>query len=431
MTYSEALLYIHELEEEHLPPDHQNSLRLMAQLGNPQNHMPVVHVAGTNGKGSTIAFMKSIFRAGGYKVGTFTSPHILSPLELTTINDCPISQEAFASTITEVALACKELVAKDLPHPTAFEVLTAGALLYLSQADLDLAIIEVGMGGRYDATNVFDQPLLTVITKVDLDHTLWLGTSLKEIAWHKGGIIKAHVPTVLAPNHVDVIEVISSIVKETGDILYLMDEGFIIEQELMTTGYTKLFHLKSNFFDYKGLRTTMLGRHQTLNLSTALLAVYQLRKVLPLEASAIKEGVKRTKWTCRNDIISKKPLMMIDGGHNPGAVTAMADLLASYFKEQKVITVFGALSDKDLPTMLAGVTSFSHHTILTKPLSDRAADLSAPLEGTGISVETDYKKALKKALSLMDDRTLLLVMGSFYLAYPAKVWLKDYLATLD
>ncbi len=431
MTYSEALIYIDHLEQQPLSPDHQNSINLMEQLGNPQNQMPVVHVAGTNGKGSTIAFMKSILTEGGYKVGTFTSPHILSPLELITINDTSINEGDFAAAITTMQSVCESLVQKSLPQPTAFEVLTAASLLHLSKANLDLAIIEVGMGGRYDATNVFQQPLLTVITKIDFDHTQWLGESLKEIAWHKGGIIKPEVPTVIAPNHIDVIEAISDIVRETGDIMYLMDEGFISEQILMSTGYSKLFHLKSNFFDYKGLRTSMLGRHQTLNLATALLAIYLLRKVLPMEEASIKKGIQMTKWTCRNDIISTKPLIMIDGGHNTGAIEAMAHLMKENFSNHKIITVFGVLSDKDVESMTKEVMAFSDQTILTKPLSHRAADLSSITESEGITIEKNYVDALKKALSLMDDRTLLLVLGSFYLAYPAKVWLMDHLKSIQ
>lgn len=431
MNYSEALLYINQLEVQHLNPDHLNSIRLMAQLGNPQDLMPVIHVAGTNGKGSTIAFMTSIFREEGYSVGTFTSPHILSPLELITVNDHAISEDDFAHAISDVRSACHSMVDQGFPHPTVFEVLTAASLLHLSQANLDLAIIEVGMGGRYDATNVFKQPLLTLITKIDYDHTQWLGKTLKEIAWHKGGIIKANVPTIIAPNHIDVIQAISDIVRETGDILYLMDEGFIVEHLLMTTGTTKLFHLKSNFFDYKGLRTSMLGRHQTLNLATALLAVYQLRQVLPVTEANIKMGIQKTHWTCRNDIISKNPLIMIDGGHNPSAIKAMAALLDQQFKDRPIVTVFGALSDKDLSSMVQDVIDFSHHTILTKPLSDRAAELSEWSTSKQLTLENNYVDALKKALSLMNDRTLLLVIGSFYLAYPAKVWLTDYLKSLE
>lgn len=431
MTYSEALIYIDHLDQQPLHPDLQNSINLMEQLGNPQNQMPVVHVAGTNGKGSTIAFMKSILIEGGYKVGTFTSPHILSPLELITINDASISEGDFAATLTVIQSACEALVQKSLPQPTVFEVLTAASLLYLSKANLDLAIIEVGLGGRYDATNVFQQPLLTVITKIDFDHTQWLGESLKEIAWHKGGIIKPKVPTVIAPNHIDVIEAISDIVRETGDIMYLMDEGFISEQVLMDTGYSKLFHLKSNFFDYKGLRTSMLGRHQTLNLATALLAIYQLRHVLPVDEMSIKKGIQMTKWTCRNDIISTKPLIMIDGGHNAGAIEAIAHLMKENFSNRKIITVFGVLSDKDVESMTKEVMTFSDHIFLTQPLSHRASDLSSKTQIEDVTITKDYVEALKKALSLMDDRALLLVLGSFYLAYPAKAWLMEHLKSIQ
>ena len=423
MTYEDSLYYLQEIEEKKYSPDHTNSLNLMAYLGNPQYDMPVVHVAGTNGKGSTIAFIKSMLMAGGYNIGTFTSPHIISPRELTHINDVSIGEGDFAASITSIKEACDKMVVDGLNHPTQFECLTAASLLYLSKSQLDLALIEVGMGGRFDSTNVFNKPLLAIITKVDYDHTAILGDTLAKIAWHKGGIIKPEVPTIIAHNNFEVIEAISTIVGETGHKLYLMDEGFIHEEILMTTGNTKLFHLRSNFFEYKGLRTSMLGRHQTLNLCTALLAIYQLRKKLPLTEPQIKEGILHTHWHCRNDIVSIKPLIMVDGAHNPGAMNAIAAMLELNYPKHKVLTVLGMLSDKDTNLMLSKARSFSNQLILTNPISPRAKDSNTYSQLEYELVIPDYKKALKKALSLTDDKTLILVLGSFYLTYPAKEWL--------
>lgn len=427
MTYNESLIYLQKIEAQNYLPNLTNSLNLMTYLGNPQNTMPVVHVAGTNGKGSTIAFIKSMLIAGGYTVGTFTSPHILSPRELTHINDTLINQVDFAESIATIKSACDKMLVDGLNHPTLFECLTAASLIHLSKAPLDLAIIEVGMGGRFDSTNVFEKPLLTIITKVDYDHTTVLGHSLAEIAWHKGGIIKPDVPTIIAPNKFEVIEAISTIVSETGHKLYLMDEGFIHEKVLMTTGYSKLFHLRSNFFDYKGLRTSMLGRHQTMNLCTALLAIYQLRKILPLTEAQIREGILTTHWHCRNDLISKKPLIMIDGGHNPGAIDAIAALIEEHFPKHKILTVLGMLSDKNTDLMLSKVKAFSHQLILTEPLSPRAKACNTYKLTADVFKEPDYKEALKKALSLTDDQTLILVLGSFYLSCPAKQWFLTHL----
>lgn len=424
MTYAETLAYIDQLEKAIHMPDHQNSLHLMTYLDNPQERMPVIHVAGTNGKGSTIAFMSAVFQAGGYKVGTFTSPHILSPLELVHINGCQMDEGAFTEAMSKVRAAAERMSDDGLNHPTAFECLTAASLLVLSKAELDVAIIEVGMGGRYDATNVFKKPLLTVITRIDYDHCAYLGNTLTEIAWHKGGIIRPEVPTVIAPNPIEVIQAISDVVRETGDKLFLMDEGFIVEKILMTTGYSKLFHLKSNFYDYKALRTTILGRHQIHNLATSLLAVYQLRQVLPVTDAQIKDGVQKANWPCRGELISKKPLVMIDGGHNVNAAQAMGEMIETYFSDKNVITVIGLLEDKDSDGILKHVKAFSDKIILTKPLSKRAAD-PADLSFDGAEVEADYKKAIEKALSSADDKTLVLVMGSLYLACPARAWMLE------
>jgi len=175
MTYNDAILYIEHLESKAYAPNHQNSLRLMTALGNPQNSMPVIHVAGTNGKGSTTAFMSAIFQAGGYKVGTFTSPHILTPLELTSINGKSISEEDFAASMSLVDKACTQVTEEGFPHPTAFECLTAASLIYLSKAQLDVAIIEVGMGGRFDANNIFQKTLLPRVPAVGPGHSKWIG----------------------------------------------------------------------------------------------------------------------------------------------------------------------------------------------------------------------------------------------------------------
>lgn len=423
MNYQQCLDYVTELENKNYLPDHANSLRLMAQLGNPQDAMPVIHVAGTNGKGSTIAYMASVYRAAGYSVGTFTSPHILSLRELVTINGAPVGEAAFAKAMTLTREACEDAFAKGCPHPTVFEFLTAAALLCLSNSNLDIAIIEVGMGGRYDATNVFKAPLLTVITRIALDHTKWLGESLKDIAYHKGGIIKASGPTILAPNDVEVNQVISSIVRESGLKLYLMDEGFIHEKVLMVTRGHKLFHLSTNFFDYKALRTSMLGEHQIENLSTALLAIKLMQDSFPVNDEAVKNGIQSTKWTCRCELVSRDPLIMVDGGHNPNALMAMKGLLEQHFSDKEIITVMGVLQDKDYEPMLEKAATFSDRLILTAPLSPRAALPSEIKTKLNLEAMDDYTEALEKALSYKSDRTLILVIGSLYLAYPAKEWL--------
>ncbi len=423
MTYQEALAFIDELTIINYVPNHDNSVALMTYLGNPQNDMPVVHVAGTNGKGSTIAFCKHIWMAAGYNIGTFTSPHILSPLELVEINGSQMGEQMFTDAIATVKAACSKMVENGLNHPTVFECLTAASLLVLSKADLDIVLVEVGLGGRYDATNVFSHPLLTVVTNIDFDHTAILGRTLKEIAWHKGGIIKPGVPTVLAPNPIDVVEVISDIVRTTGHKLYLMDEGFIVEKILMTTGYSKLFHLKSNFFDYKALRTNMLGHHQTLNLATALLVVYQLRQTLSVTDNDIKKGVQNTHWPCRSEILSKRPLIMIDGGHNQGGANALKQMINTHFKDKEIITIVGMLKDKDTDAIMRVVTDFSQQLICTTPISQRAMDPVCLKDYSHTTIIPDYKEAIERALSLSNERTLILITGSLYLAQPARDYL--------
>lgn len=424
MTYSNALNYIEILENQKLTPSLDNSLHLMHALGNPQNTMPVIHVAGTNGKGSTIAFMKSILEAGGYHVGVCQSPYILTPREMTVVGSEMISEEAFAQTMATIEAASTQVVEDGHPQPTAFECLTALSLTYLASCHLDCVLVETGMGGRFDATNVFDHPLLTVITSIDYDHQQFLGQSLEEIAWHKGGIIKPDVPTVIGPNPIEVINTISDCVRITGHKLYLLDWGLVNVTKLMASPKYQLFHLSTAYYDYKALQTSMIGDHQIKNLALALLALTKLKKHYPLDVFAIKSGVKKAHWTCRNDLIHTSPSIIVDGGHNLSAFNAIESLVKVYYPDHKVITVMGILSDKDQEGLLEVAGRFSDHIILTEPPCKRrlAIDDYRRLPA-GCDCIADYKEALKKGLSLTGDKTLLLVIGSLYLAYPGKLWL--------
>lgn len=422
MTYQNCLKHIESIDANNYKPDHENSLRLMTYLGHPEENLKVVHVAGSNGKGSTIQFIKHIMMEAGYSVGSFMSPHILSPLELVSRNNEPISETQFQTAFTKVLGACESIVKDGYPHPTTFEILTAMAIVHLADEPVDLALIEVGMGGRYDSTNVFSNPLLTVITSIDYDHQQWLGSTLNEIAGHKAGIIKKNVPTILGPNKLEVVQVITEEVREKGGKLYLLDQGLIHVKTLMQTINHQLFHIKSPHFDYKALQMTMIGEHQYQNLAIALLTVKHLRKYYNITSSHIKKGVKSTSWTCRNDIISKDPLIMLDGGHNLAGVEAMAQLIESRFSDKNVITVFGVMKDKAHEDMLNLIQNFSSDVIITEPLSPRKLNIDDPSLKDYELKYSDYKEALKKALELVDSKTLILVMGSLYLAYPAKEW---------
>lgn len=429
MTYQESLNALKNIETAHYRPDHQNSLHLMTYLDSPQNTLPVIHIAGTNGKGSTAKYLQSILTHAGYKVGTFLSPHIMDYKELIEDYEGVISESDFARATDLVLHACNRMVEDKLNHPTLFECLAALALIHFSYKKHDFIIIEVGMGGTYDATNVFDQPLMTIITPISFDHEQYLGTSLEAIAAHKAGIIKANAPVIMAPNPIEVVMEVTKRVKEVDTYLYLLDEDLIQVSVLFNSLKKKLFNIRTPFYTYNGLTTNMIGRHQEINIATALLAIQELKKKWSISDSAVKSGIRNTSWTCRNEWVSYNPMILVDGGHNPHGLMALNNILDTYCKGKNIITVMGMLKDKDYMTMLDIADTFSHKIILTAPLSPRAmtlGDLNLSMN-TKLEWIDSFEKAIEKGLSLLDHQSVLLITGSLYLAYPAKAWLKDHL----
>jgi dihydrofolate synthase/folylpolyglutamate synthase len=427
MTYHESLDALKNIEIANYPPNHQNSLHLMAYLDSPQNALPVIHIAGTNGKGSTAKYIQSILTHAGYKVGTFLSPHILDFIELIHDYEGAITEFDFAKATDLVLDACSRMVDDRLNHPTLFECLVAIALVHFRDKKHDFIIIEVGMGGTFDATNVFDKPLMTIITPISFDHEQYLGTSLEAIAAHKAGIIKTASPVIMAPNPIEVVMEVTKKVKEVDTYLYLLDESLIQVYLLYDSFKKRLLNIKTPFYTYNGLSTSMIGRHQEINMATALLAIHELKKNWSIPDLAVKSGIANTAWTCRNEWVSYNPMILVDGGHNPQGLKAVKEILDTYCKDKTIITVIGMLKDKDYKAMLNLAESFSHKIILTSPRSPRAMTMDdLDLFGnTKLEWIDPFEQAIRKGLSLLDDHSVLLITGSLYLAYPAKMWLKD------
>lgn len=429
MTYDDSLDYLKLIENSNHTPSHQNSVTLMAYLDNIQDTLSVIHVAGTNGKGSTINFIRDVLIEANYSVGTFMSPHIFDFRELIEDNHAQIRDEDFCSALSVVKDACNRMVKDGHNHPTVFEILVAISILHFSNKHHDFVLIEVGLGGREDATNVFKQPLMSIITPISYDHEALLGQTLSEIASHKAGIIKAGTPILLAPNPIEVISVITEEVKRMDTHLYLLDEGLMHSHTFVNNPSGKIFNLKTPFFDYKNLHTVMLGRHQEINIATALLALTKLRGDYNIPDKAIYAGIKKTTWTCRNEIICIDPPILIDGGHNPAGLRALKSLIDDYYKTKHIVTVIGILKDKSYINMLDIAHSFSDKVVITEPMSDRALteDMIPLSDYVGTVFIKDNEDALKHALSLMTKETVLVVTGSLYLTYPAKVWLLDHI----
>ena len=424
MNYEACLTQLASIEAAGYTPQHQNSVTLMAYMDNFQNTLPVIHIAGTNGKGSTSAFLASILQAGGIKVGQFNSPHIESPLELTRINGQIIEEDLFLKGYKQVMAAVEEMTLDGHPHPTVFEILTATSLYILYQEKVECAIVEVGMGGSFDSTNVFEQPDLVIITSIDYDHTAILGNTLEAIAEHKAGIIKKNTPVVIAPNTIPVMSTVAQRMMVTGGKMHLIDADLCHEQILIQRPGYKLFHLTTPFYNYKGLSTSMIGPGQTHNLACALLALHLLRKKYPLTETQIKAGIKATKWACRGELLTKDPLILLDGAHNISGVKHLKEMLASYYKDYAIITIFGVLKDKAYQPMLEMIDSISDTLILTEPKSPRK-ELASKLGNflPSALIEPSMDGAIEKALEISDSKSLILIAGSLYLVCPARTYL--------
>ncbi|MBU0630190.1 MAG: bifunctional folylpolyglutamate synthase/dihydrofolate synthase [Candidatus Margulisbacteria bacterium] len=308
---------------------------LLTNLGNPQQKLQAIHVAGTNGKGSTCAMIAAILKELGYKVGLYTSPHLLRYNERFQINGREISEPDLSAGIAAVKKAAAGLPQK----PTVFEVLTAVAFWYFAKKKVDFAVVEVGMGGRLDATNVI-RPLVSVITNVELEHTTVLGRTLAKIAVEKGGIIKPGVPVVTAESKAEALTVLTHQANIGGSSLVqvgIVGAGFI---------------------------TNLLGEHQKRNAACAVAAV--LLAGISADKKKIVAGLKKVRWPARFQVIRKKPLTIVDGAHNPAGVKTLVDTLGREYPGKKFVVIFGAQQDKEVTSMLALLRPLAKEMIITR-----------------------------------------------------------------
>lgn len=296
---------------------------LLRRLGNPQNSLKVVHIAGTNGKGSTGAFLQSILINSGYKTGRYSSPAVFEDLEIIKVQDKNITENDFAMLISIIKDKCDGMLAEGLLHPTSFEIETAMALLYFKQQQCDICLVECGMGGEGDATNVFDKVLCSVITSISLDHTQYLGENIIDIAKIKSGIIKPGCPVVIAPQSSEV-------------------ERYIIEKAKTINSDLVIAKPLNDDFDLK-----MKGKYQLINASVAIEVANILEKSGFNVKRFIKKGLESAYWPGRMETISENPLIIIDGAHNPAAVKELKTSIDLYFTNSRIAFIMGVLSDKD------------------------------------------------------------------------------------
>ena len=409
MDYKEALAYLNAVEFFGSKPGFARMTAMLDALGNPHRGMKFVHVAGTNGKGSCAAMTASILKAAGYKTGLYTSPYLYRFNERMQINGKEIEDDVLAELVTRI----KPIAEAMEDHPTVFELMTVTALLWYKEAGCDIVVLEVGLGGRLDATNVIAAPECAVIMNIGLDHTEILGDTLEQIAFEKAGILKPGTEAVLFQQTQSVTEVVQKRCDELGITLHIPDFDAIKVEFDSLYGQT---------FTYKGesYALPLLGAHQLKNAATVLEVVEVLRgRGWKLEQSDVEHGLYAVHWPGRFELLSEEPLFVVDGGHNPQCAQTVRDNLLRYFPDKRRILLLGVLRDKDYPALTEILNEAADEYICITPDSHRAlpaGELADFLNryNKPVAVCDSIRDGVSLALDRSDEGSVVCAVGSLY-----------------
>lgn len=415
--------------------DLENMRRLSAALGHPERRVPIVLVAGTNGKGSTSATLASILRASGYETGLYTSPHLLRPNERFRLNDEVISDAEFAEMHSRVEQEARALVRSGelKSHPSFFEMLTAMAFEYFASVGVDIAVLEVGMGGRLDATNIVE-PLLSIITDIALDHMEWLGDTIGKIAYEKAGIIHQNGVLVTLPQHPEANEVIGRVAMKRNARGVSAAEYVppIAPGADSISGSLFRAHYPVNVMGEQiTVDSPLVGRHQLRNIALAIAAAEELAKSFGFKITPrdIERGIRETNWGGRFQVIPGERAVVVDVAHNPAGAWALRSTISEYCEGRPLTLVFGAMRDKAIEEMAQILFPIADQVIATKIENPRAAapdDIAALAQGTGsdVLVEADLRNALTLAKSKTPRNGVIVITGSVYLVGAAMEMLR-------
>ncbi|HUT00158.1 MAG TPA: folylpolyglutamate synthase/dihydrofolate synthase family protein [Candidatus Thermoplasmatota archaeon] len=398
---------------------------LLEQLGNPHRELKIIHVAGTNGKGSVCKYISSILQKAGYTVGLYLSPHIERFSERIVINDEEIPEEDLAMLVAQVRPLVEEMKQND-NTPTFFEIVTSLAFLYFKDRAVDYAVVEVGLGGRFDATNVVT-PLVSVITNISLEHTDILGKDIASIALEKSGIIKDQIPVITAATQ-DARETIEHVAKQRNAPLTGIDPA--MWKRISFKEGCQVFVIHGSFKDYT-VKTSLLGKHQGENIAVAISAIEQVQMSgVYVSDNDILDGVADVTYPGRMEIVSEKPFILLDGAHNPDGMNMLTKTIKEDFSSHRLILILGVLKEKDIKTMVSAIAPLSDVIIVIKSTNPRTSDplvLKQIIESVDpnkkIYVEASIPGAIDHAKRLAEQKDMICVSGSLFTVGEARSYL--------
>ncbi|MBI3803388.1 MAG: bifunctional folylpolyglutamate synthase/dihydrofolate synthase [Nitrospirae bacterium] len=419
MPYADAIDYLYRLQWHGIQPGLERMERLLSLLSHPEKQYRSVHIGGTNGKGSTAATVAEVLKRGGYRVGLYTSPHLIDFSERIRLSGKPIP----AGEIVRLTGLIRARIAQEAPELQAsltfFEFTTVIAFLYFAEQKIDLAVVEVGLGGRFDATNLL-APMVSAITQIDLDHERYLGTTVLQIAAEKAGIIKLRTPLVTGAVQPEVLSLFEEEARSKEAPLIRVDREITVEGE------------RPSRFIYRGVRervvsSPLLGRHQIRNAAISIGVIEQLQKQgIAVPEEAILEGVRRVRWSGRLEMIRKEPLILLDGAHNPAGARALADFLSGVDPERRGRhwLIVGIMRDKNISEILSPLLPWADEIVLTRPEIERAAEPDLLIASLPPSLHATIREQIPDAIahveSLLTPSDTLVITGSLYTVGEAK-----------
>ena len=426
MNYTEAVDYIETIPKftvKH-PPEHTREL--LSRLGNPQEGIKIIHVAGTNGKGSVCAYLNAMLLAGGKKTGLFTSPHLVRINERFQINGEDVSDEQFLDAFLKVEKAAKEYEAEGEGHPSYFETLFLMGMLIFKEAGVEYLVMETGLGGRLDATNVVEKPLACIITSISRDHTEYLGDTVEAIAGEKAGIIKAGVPVIYDASQPGPASVIAAKAKEMGSPAWPMEPSFYEMKTQSREGITFTFAYPGG--EKAELAIPYVAKYQMMNASLAFYMMHILQDVHDIPKNVLAEGLSKIKWPCRMEMAA--PGVIIDGAHNEDGIAQFVSTAGYFAKENEITILFTAVADKHYHEMIGEICEGIHpsHVVATQIDGSRVVPAEVLAEDfrkagcTDVCAEPEIGAAYEKALGKKGSGMLFCV-GSLYLAGELKAYL--------